>query len=85
MTTPETPAAPRNTEEQLVRPDIDPGNAYRRLMPTEILQDGDEFWCRNGEWYKTGDQGELVGNELPYRRRREGPNTGLDGRRERKV
>ena len=58
--------------------DLDPGNAYRRLLPSEVLCDGDEFWCRNGSWYKTGDQGELVGNEFPYRRLRDETNAGLD-------
>ena len=72
MTNTETPAAPRNTEEQFVRPDIDPGNAYRRLMPSDVLRDGDEYWC-NGEWFPTGDAGYLA-SELPYRRLREGSN-----------
>jgi hypothetical protein len=72
MTNAETVAAPRNTEEQLVRPEIDPGNAYRRLMPSDVLRDGDEYWC-NGEWFPTGDAGYLA-FELPYRRLREGSN-----------
>jgi hypothetical protein len=33
-------------EGQVVRPDIDPGSAHRRLFPDEILRDGDEFLCQ---------------------------------------
>ena len=53
---------------QLVRPEIDPGNAYRRLLPCETLLTGDEYWC-NGEWLVTGDVGYFA-EELPYRRLR---------------
>ena len=61
----------KTDEDQMVAPDIDPGNAYRRLMPTDILREGDEYWC-NGVWYSTGDEG-YDATGLPYRRRREEP------------
>jgi len=54
-------------DDQMVAPDIDPGNAYRRLMPTDILRQGDECWF-DGKWWPTGDEG-YYATELPYRRR----------------
>ena len=63
----------------MVQPDIDPGNAYRRLMPYERLRPGDEFWCGNGKWCLTRDEGCLA-NELPYRRMRKLPNAEAHGR-----
>ena len=73
------PAQLKPDDDQMVAPDIDPGNAYRRLMPTDILRQGDECWF-DGKWWPTGDEG-YYATGLPYRRRREEPFEELEAER----